>query len=286
MGFIYHISCTHTHPITPHLYTNIHTSLQILLEFMNSKQKDHMILNYDNRARQTDIELNKAAALFMIEDMQEKLATLSLSPSLMSTPLAIQHIADSKTLEIMTVDSNLFRELIFASHHAVHHLSMIKLMINALGTKQNHEQLNDIGMATSTTVYKNQQQQQQHINDRIRDLGINKCVKTVEDKYWIAPNSMVVGEVELDENVSVWFNTIIRGDAEKIIIGKNSQVQDNCVLHADEGYPLMIGRDVSIGHSCCIHGCEIQNGSLIGIGSTVLNGVKIGKYRSKQKKNL
>ena len=67
-----------------------------------------------------------------------------------------------------------------------------------------------------------------------------------------------------------------RRDAERIVIGKDSQVQDNCVLHADEGYPLLIGVGVSIGHSCCVHGCEIDDGSLIGIGSTVLNGVKIG----------
>ena len=239
---------------------------------MNSEVKENMTLNYDNRARQTDIEFNTSAALSMIEDMQEKLAKLSLSPSLMSTPLTIEHVANSETLEIMSVESNLLRELTFVSHHAVHHLSIMKLMMDALG-KENDE-LHDVGMATSTTVYK--QQQHHHTSNRMRDLGEDKCVKTVREEYWIAPNSMVIGEVELGENVSVWFNTVIRGDAEKIVIGKDSQVQDNCVLHADEGFPLLIGVGVSIGHSCCVHGCEIDDGSLIGIGSTVLNGVKIG----------
>ena len=237
---------------------------------MNSQVKDHMTLNYDNRTRQTDIELKRASALSMIEEMQEKLTTLSLSPSLMSTPLAIQHVADSTTLEVMTINSNMLRELTFISHHAIHHLSMVKLMIDALG-KENND-IKDVGMATSTTAYK---QHQEHVSERIRDLGEDKRVLT-RGGYWVAPNSMVVGEVELGEDVSVWFNTIIRGDAEKIVIGRNSQIQDNCVLHADEGLPLLIGDGVSIGHSCCVHGCSIDDNSLIGIGSTILNGVKIG----------
>ena len=239
---------------------------------MNSKAKDHMILNYDNRMRQSEIEINRTAALVMIDDMNENLATLSLSPSIMSTPIAIQHTADITTSEVMTVNSNLLRELTFVSHHAVHHLSMIKLMINALG-HENNEIFKNVGIAASTAVY---QQQQQHASDRVRNLGDNKRVQ-LKGGNWIAPNAMVIGDVELGENVSVWFNTIIRGDAEKIAVGNNSQIQDNCVLHADEGYPLLLGIGVSIGHSCCVHGCEIGDNSLVGIGSIILNGAKIGE---------
>jgi len=95
--------------------------------------------------------------------------------------------------------------------------------------------------------------------------------------YWIAPNATVIGTVILENNASVWFNVVIRGDNDVITIGENSQVQDGCVLHTDRGYPLTLGKNVSIGHMSMLHGCIIGEGSLIGIKSVLLNGSVIGK---------
>lgn len=95
--------------------------------------------------------------------------------------------------------------------------------------------------------------------------------------YWVADNAMVVGNVELCENVSVWFNATIRGDNERIRIGEGSNVQDGCVLHTDPGFPLDIGANVTVGHMVMLHGCRIGANSLIGIGSIILNGAEIGE---------
>ena len=95
--------------------------------------------------------------------------------------------------------------------------------------------------------------------------------------YWVADNATVVGSVSLGDNASVWFNAVVRGDCELITIGANTNVQDGSVLHADFGKPLVIGDNVTIGHQAMLHGCEIGDGSLIGIGAVVLNGAKIGK---------
>ena len=95
--------------------------------------------------------------------------------------------------------------------------------------------------------------------------------------YWIAPNATVIGTVVLENNASVWFNVVIRGDNDVITIGENSQVQDGSVLHADPGFPLTLGKNVSVGHMAMLHGCTIGDGSLIGIKSVILNGAVIGK---------
>ena len=94
---------------------------------------------------------------------------------------------------------------------------------------------------------------------------------------WVAPNATVIGDVTLEKNTSIWFNAVLRGDIENIHIGEGSNVQDGSILHTDPGCPLKIGKDVTIGHMAMLHGCEIGDGSLIGIGSVVLNGAKIGK---------
>lgn len=94
---------------------------------------------------------------------------------------------------------------------------------------------------------------------------------------WVADSAQVIGKVTLEENVSVWFGTIIRGDSEKIHIGRGSNIQDASVLHADEGVPLTLGENVSVGHKVMLHGCTVGDGSLIGIGAVVLNHAKIGK---------
>lgn len=95
--------------------------------------------------------------------------------------------------------------------------------------------------------------------------------------YWIAPNATVIGSVVLENNASLWFNVVVRADNDLITIGENSQVQDGSVLHADPGFPLTLGKNVSIGHMVMLHGCTVGDGSLIGIKSVILNGTIIGK---------
>lgn len=110
----------------------------------------------------------------------------------------------------------------------------------------------------------------------IYSLGDRKVEIRGED-YWIADNATVLGSVVLENNASVWFNVVIRGDNDVITIGENSNVQDGSVLHTDPGVPLTIGKNVTVGHKVMLHGCTIGDNSLIGINSVVLNGAKIGK---------
>tara|TARA_B100000780_G_scaffold127644_1_gene89449 strand:- start:31 stop:543 length:513 start_codon:yes stop_codon:yes gene_type:complete len=107
------------------------------------------------------------------------------------------------------------------------------------------------------------------------DLG-NKKVKNAGEN-WVAPNASIIGDIALEKNISIWFNVTLRGDIENIYIGEGSNVQDGSVLHTDPGYPLKIGKDVTIGHLVMLHGCTIENNSLIGIGAVILSGAKIGK---------
>lgn len=95
--------------------------------------------------------------------------------------------------------------------------------------------------------------------------------------HFIAPNASVIGSVILQDNVSVWFNTVIRGDNEPVRIGANSNIQDGAILHTDPGAPLTIGDNVSIGHMAMLHGCTIGAGSLVGINSVILNHAVIGR---------
>ena len=95
--------------------------------------------------------------------------------------------------------------------------------------------------------------------------------------YWIAPNATVIGSVVLENNVSLWFNVVVRGDNDVITIGENSQVQDGSVLHTDAGLPLTLGKNVSVGHMAMLHGCTIGDGCLIGIKSVIMNGAVIGR---------
>lgn len=98
----------------------------------------------------------------------------------------------------------------------------------------------------------------------------------VDDSAWIADSATVRGDVRIGKEASVWFGAVIRGDVEPITIGDRSNVQDNCVLHADPGFPCTIGRNVTIGHAAVVHGAEVGDGALIGIRAVVLNGAKIG----------
>ncbi|WP_299591870.1 gamma carbonic anhydrase family protein [uncultured Tateyamaria sp.] len=99
----------------------------------------------------------------------------------------------------------------------------------------------------------------------------------IADDTWVAPDANVIGKVILEDRVSVWFGCTIRADHEDIRIGAGSNVQENCVMHIDLGYPLTIGPGCTIGHKVMLHGCTIGENSLIGMGATVLNGAKIGK---------
>ena len=101
--------------------------------------------------------------------------------------------------------------------------------------------------------------------------------KTHGDDFYVANGATVIGNVLLDQDASVWFGAVVRGDTELITIGKRSNVQDCAVLHTDEGYPLLIDSDVTVGHHAMLHGCTVGAGSLIGIHAIVLNGAQIGK---------
>jgi carbonic anhydrase/acetyltransferase-like protein (isoleucine patch superfamily) len=95
--------------------------------------------------------------------------------------------------------------------------------------------------------------------------------------YFVAHNAVVIGSVVLENNASIWFNCVVRGDNDVITIGENANVQDGSVLHTDAGIPLTLGKDVSVGHKVMLHGCTIGEGSLIGINAVVLNNAVIGK---------
>ena len=96
-------------------------------------------------------------------------------------------------------------------------------------------------------------------------------------EWFIAENATLIGSVVIGNQASVWFNVVIRGDSEPITVGERSNIQDGSVLHADSGYPLTLGRNVSVGHKAMLHGCTIGEGSLVGINSVILNGAAIGR---------
>ena len=104
----------------------------------------------------------------------------------------------------------------------------------------------------------------------------NKKAKNYGEN-WVAPNAHVIGDVTLEKNTSIWFNSTLRGDIENIHIGEGSNIQDGSVLHTDPGYPLKIGKNVTVGHMVMLHGCSIDDNTLIGIGAVLLNNSKIGK---------
>ena len=97
-----------------------------------------------------------------------------------------------------------------------------------------------------------------------------------EDRHFIAPGAHVIGQVEIGDEVGVWFGAAIRGDRETIVIGARTNVQEGAVLHTDPGFPMVIGDGCTIGHRAIVHGCTIGPNSLIGMGATVMNGARIG----------
>ena len=110
----------------------------------------------------------------------------------------------------------------------------------------------------------------------IYDLGEDR-VKTHGDDYFVAPNAAVIGRVSLGRDVSIWFSVVIRGDNDTITIGNRSNIQDGAIFHIDAGAPVVLGEGVCVGHSATVHGCTIGDGTLIGMGATILNHSIIGK---------
>jgi carbonic anhydrase/acetyltransferase-like protein (isoleucine patch superfamily) len=95
---------------------------------------------------------------------------------------------------------------------------------------------------------------------------------------WVADSAQVIGAVELGADVGVWFGAVLRADTEPIHVGRGTSVQDGCVFHADPGFPLTVGENVTVGHQAMLHGCTVGDGSLIGIQAVVMNGARIGRY--------
>lgn len=96
--------------------------------------------------------------------------------------------------------------------------------------------------------------------------------------YWVAPDANIIGRVRLEAGASVWFASTLRGDNEPIHIGAGSNIQENCVLHTDMGFPLVVGANCTIGHKAMLHGCAIGEQTLVGMGATILNGARVGRY--------
>ena len=94
---------------------------------------------------------------------------------------------------------------------------------------------------------------------------------------FIAPTAVLIGDVVVEEGASVWFGAVLRGDYSRIVVGAGSNVQDNAVVHTNEDLPTLIGSNVTVGHLCMLHGCVVEDGALIGMGSIVLDGARIGQ---------
>lgn len=95
--------------------------------------------------------------------------------------------------------------------------------------------------------------------------------------YWVAPDAILIGRIILEEATSVWFGCTLRGDNEPIRIGAGTNIQEDCVMHTDMGFPLTVGENCTIGHKAMLHGCVIGDGTLVGMGATLLNGSKVGR---------
>ncbi|NUQ12249.1 MAG: adenosylhomocysteinase [Gemmatimonadaceae bacterium] len=95
---------------------------------------------------------------------------------------------------------------------------------------------------------------------------------------YVAPGAVLIGHVTIEADVSIWFNAVLRGDREPILIGQGSNIQDGAVLHTDPGFPCEVGSQVTVGHNAILHGCRIMHGVTVGMGATVLNGAVVGEY--------
>lgn len=106
---------------------------------------------------------------------------------------------------------------------------------------------------------------------------LGSVLPRIDANAYITDTATIIGNVVIEANASIWFGATLRGDNELITIGENSNIQENTVVHTDVGYPLTVGKNVTVGHQAMLHGCAIGDGSLIGIQAVILNGAKIGK---------
>lgn len=111
------------------------------------------------------------------------------------------------------------------------------------------------------------------MSDDVTHFRANQCHPTA----FIAPGAVVLGDVTIGENSSVWFGAVIRGDTERIVIGKETNIQDGCILHADAGFPCTLGDRVTLGHGAIVHGATVEDDVMIGMRAVVMNGAKIGR---------
>jgi carbonic anhydrase/acetyltransferase-like protein (isoleucine patch superfamily) len=111
----------------------------------------------------------------------------------------------------------------------------------------------------------------------MRQIRVGGKGSTVADTAWVAPGATLVGEVTVLEHASVWYACVLRGDGDRIRIGAGSNIQDGCVVHADPGFPVTVGKGVSVGHRAILHGCTVEDNVLVGMGAIVLNGAYIGR---------
>lgn len=100
----------------------------------------------------------------------------------------------------------------------------------------------------------------------------------MEKTYYQAPTAAVLGDVKFGDGVSVWFSSVVRGDENRIRIGKQTNIQENCTVHVEEGHPVLVGERVTVGHNTILHGCTIGDETMIGMGSIIMNGAKIGTH--------
>lgn len=106
--------------------------------------------------------------------------------------------------------------------------------------------------------------------------SFNNIEPQIKDSVYVAESADIIGKVKIDENSSVWYNTVIRADDEEVIIGKNTNIQDGTVIHGEE--KTIIGNNVTIGHRAIVHGAKIKDNALIGMGAIILDGSEIGEY--------
>lgn len=111
---------------------------------------------------------------------------------------------------------------------------------------------------------------------RMQLITVDGHTPQVDPSAWIAPGAVVAGRVELGPEVGVWYTTVIRADNDAITVGPGSNVQDGAVMHADPGFPAVVGRDVTIGHRAVVHGCTVEDGCLIGMGAVIMNAATVG----------
>ena len=104
----------------------------------------------------------------------------------------------------------------------------------------------------------------------------DRTVHLIGQRHYVAPDATLVGDIALHNDASIWFRVVIRAENDRVVIGEETNVQDGSVLHVDPGFPLTLGRRVTVGHKVMLHGCTVDDGSLIGINSVILNGARIG----------